>query len=52
MIYPILVFLWLVVFGPLWLAGWGVLHASKQINRLAAHWCRFLLFVFPHPPQD
>lgn len=49
MIYPLLVLLWIVVFGPLWLIGWGVLQATKSVNLLASHWCRFLLMVFPHP---
>lgn len=46
-LYPLLVLPWLLVFGPLWLVGWGVLRVSKRINWLAAHWCWFLLFVYP-----
>lgn len=41
--------MWWLVFGPLWLLGWGVLHASKHINRLASLWCRLLLSVYPAP---
>lgn len=46
-LYPLLVVLWMVVLGPLWLAGWGVLRISRRINQIAAYWCRFLLFLYP-----
>jgi hypothetical protein len=40
---------WIVTFGVLWLFGWGVLHASKVINRCASAWCRALLYLLPTP---
>lgn len=45
--YGLLVALWLIAFGPFWLLGWGVLHATKHLNRLASWWCHFLMMVFP-----
>jgi hypothetical protein len=47
MIYPLLILLWIAVFGPFWLLGWGVLNATKHLNWLAAHWCKFLLYFYP-----
>lgn len=41
---------WLVTLGPFFLLGWVLLHATKHLNRLAAHWCRFLLSVYPERP--
>ena len=41
------VVLWIVFVGPLWLLGWGVLHATKQINRAAGLWCRACISLFP-----
>lgn len=41
------VLLWLVFIGPLWLVGWGVLHSTKVLNRVAAVWCKALLALFP-----
>jgi hypothetical protein len=38
---------WLATLGPFFVVGWLVLHTTKQLNRLAAYWCRFLLSVYP-----
>jgi hypothetical protein len=39
--------LWCLFVFPLWLVGWGVLHASKHLNRAANLWCDALLGLFP-----
>jgi len=41
--------LWVLFAGPLWLVGWGVLHAAKCLNRAASIWCWFLLSLMPEP---
>lgn len=40
---------WVISIGPLWLAGWGLLHASKLVNRAASRWCRALLYLLLTP---
>lgn len=46
-VYPLWVLLWFVAFGPLWLVGWGVMNATRHLNRVAAMWCRMLLAIYP-----
>ena len=42
-----LTLLWLLVVGPLWLFGWGVMRISRRVNQFASVWCRLCMKLLP-----
>lgn len=42
-----LTILWLLVIGPLWLVGWGVMRIARRTHMIAQAWCRLCMWLLP-----